>query len=127
MMKVLRFKKSAAVNSAKDGYLEGVPATNNALFQVVTDNYDTKMSTPNNKLLCHCLATILTKNGDCIRKTTFPRLKKKDLASPIEEGNEAEISHYFGPKKPTMPSLPESNLDETFFLNTSSKSCQSLI
>ena len=73
------------------------------------------MSTPNNKLLYHCLATILTKYGDCIRKTTFPRLKKKDLASPIEEANEAEISHYFSPKKPPMPSLPKSNLDETFF------------
>ena len=49
--------------------------------------------------------------GDCIRKTTFPRLKKNDLASPIA----AEISHYCGPKKPPMPSLPKSNLDETFF------------
>ena len=110
---VLRFKKSAAVNSAKDGYLQGVPTTNNELFQVVTDNYDTKMIILNNKLLCHCLTTILTKNWDCIRKTTFPCLKKKDLASPIEEANKAEISHYFGPKKPPMLSLPKSNLDET--------------
>ena len=112
---ILRFKKSAAVNSAKDGYLEGVPRTNDALFQVVTDNYDAKMSSQNNKLMCHCLATILTKNGDFMKpKTTFHRLKKKDLSSTIEEANEAEITHYFGPKQPPMPSLPQSNLDETF-------------
>ena len=38
---MFRFKKSAAVYSATAGYLQGVPKTN-SLFQVITDNYDTK-------------------------------------------------------------------------------------
>ena len=69
---MLRFKKSAAVNSANNSYLQGVPKMN-SLFQAITDNYDAKMHSQNNKLLCHCLATILTKNEDSmLPKTSFP-------------------------------------------------------
>ena len=46
--KVLRFKKSAAANSSKGGYLNGVPK-NNTLFQVISDNFDTEISSQNGK------------------------------------------------------------------------------
>ena len=40
---VLRFKKSAAANSSKGGYLNGAPK-NNTLFKVISDNFDTEIS-----------------------------------------------------------------------------------
>ena len=40
---VLRFKKSAAANSSKGGYINGVPK-GNTLFQVISDNIDTDIS-----------------------------------------------------------------------------------
>ena len=111
---LLRFKKSAAVHSAKAGHLLGVPDTG-SLLQVITDNYDQIMHSQNNKLLCHCLATIVTKNGDSnISKITFPRLKKADLPTPIKEENSVQISTYIGPKKPPMPSYSKPLPDEDF-------------
>ena len=86
---MLRFKKSAAVNSAKGCYLQGVPKTN-SLFQIITDN--AKMQSQNNKLLCHCLATVLTKNEDSmLSKTSFPRLKKMGVAMPVVDANYVQI------------------------------------
>ena len=73
------------------------------------------MSSQNNTLLCHCLATIVTKNGNAEPLTsTFPRLKKKEVSLPIKEENEVEVVVYYGPKKPPMPQLPPNNLPQEF-------------
>ena len=132
---ILRFKKSAAVNQQMlpiclfaylpncliaylpiclFAYLPGVPG-NNDLLQVITDNYDAIMHLHNYKLLCHCLAIILTRNGD--RPSSgikFPRLKKIDMLKPIDEANSVEISTYVGPKKPPMPAYVRKSLSEDF-------------
>ena len=111
---ILRFKKSAAVYSANAAYLQGVPE-NSALLQVITDNYDAIMHSQNNKLLCHCLATILTRNGDrpdAGRK--FLRLKKVDMTKPINEASSIEIATYIGPKKQSMPTYVRRRLNEEF-------------
>ena len=108
---VLRFKKSAAANSSNGGHLNGVP-TNNTLFQVISDNFDAEISSQNSKSQTHCLATILTKNPsptEDVPYTTFPRLKKKEMTSPIVDAYDAVLSVYDGPKKPRMV-CPESNL-----------------
>ena len=111
---MLRFKKSAAVHSAKAVYLQGVP-DNNSLFQVITDNYDAILHSQSNKLLCHCLATIVTRNGDRqTSETTFPRLKKTDMSNPINEANSVKISTYIGPKKPPMPLYSKQIPNEDF-------------
>ena len=62
---VQRFKRYAAVHSAKDDYLHGVPV-GNGIFQVITDNFNKEMNSKNNNLLWHCLETILTKNEECV-------------------------------------------------------------
>ena len=111
---ILRFKRSAAANSANAAYLQGVPG-NNDLLQVITDNYDAIMHSHNNKLLCHCLANILTRNGD--RPSSgikFLRSKKIDMPKSIDEANSVEISTYIGPKKPPMPAYVRKSLSEDF-------------
>ena len=108
---VLRFKKSAALNSSKGGWVNGVPK-NNSLLQVISDNFDADISSQNGKSQTHCLATILTKTPDDDEDelcTTFRRVKKGEMSEPIPDAFEAKLSIYFGPKKPKMV-LPKKNL-----------------
>ena len=110
---MLRFKKSAASYFANLPYMPSIPL-NDLLLQIITDNYDTVMHSQNNKLLCHCLATIVTRNGEKTTELTFPRLKKKQMSEPIKEANAVEVSTYIGPKKPPMPAYEKKSLDEEF-------------
>ena len=57
---VLRFKKSAAVSAAVYSRLQGISDARHGLVQVVVDNFDTDISSPNGKLSTHSLAMIVT-------------------------------------------------------------------
>ena len=45
---MVRFKKFAAANSSKGGYVNGTPK-NNTLFHVISDNFDSEISSKNDK------------------------------------------------------------------------------
>ena len=52
---------------------------NNTLFQVISDNFDTEVSSQNGKSQKYCLVTILTKTPNLredLPHTTFRQLKK---------------------------------------------------
>ena len=84
------------------------------LLHVVTKKYDTKMSSQISRLRFYSLATILTKNGQCLPQMLIPPLRKQEMTVSPTYSEDVNIIHYFGPKKPPMPSVPEVNLNDTF-------------
>lgn len=56
---ILRFKKSAALAAAHDLTEQGISDVQQGLVQVVSDNFDTDISTPNGKTSTHSLAMII--------------------------------------------------------------------
>ena len=56
---LLRFKSSAAVAASADMVKQGISDANDGLIQVVADNFDTDISSPNGKLSTHSLAMII--------------------------------------------------------------------
>ena len=132
---VQRFKKSATVHSAKSNSFHGV-SQNEQLFQVVDDNYDTEMSSQNNKLVCHSLATIFRKNGEYPSQMLIPSLKTQEmtvlLTEPeiiniilqemtvlLTEPEIINIIHYFGQRN--LPCLAFPKLISTILLSICSK------
>ena len=61
--KLLCFKKSAAVAAAVDPSQQGISDARQGLIQVVADNFDCDISSPNGKLSTHSLAMIITQPG----------------------------------------------------------------
>ena len=58
--KLLHFKKSAAVAADVDPNQQGITDARQGLIQVVADNFDCDISSPNGNLFTHSLATIIT-------------------------------------------------------------------
>ena len=111
-----RFKKSAAANFSKGDYLNGVQ-TNNTIFQVISDNCDTGISSQKGKSQTYCLATILAKTSN-LRKdlphTTFRQLKKEEITISTNDACVAELLVYDGLKKTEIVN-PEINLPTDVF------------
>ena len=77
---MLGCKKSAIANFSKVDYLNGVPK-NNTLFQVISDNFDTEISSQNGKPQTYCHAAILTKTPNLredLPLTIFNGLKRRN-------------------------------------------------
>ena len=72
------------------------------------------MSSQNNKLICHSLATILTKNRESPSQIMILRLKKHEMTASLIEPEDVNINHYFGPRKPPMLCVLEVNLSDIF-------------
>ena len=89
---LLRFKSSVAVAASADPVKQGISDANNCLTQLVVDNFDTDISFPNGKLSTHSLAMIIiqpTHEDDTPPNETIPRLKKSEMAKPIEDEQES--------------------------------------
>lgn len=67
-----------------------------------------EMSSLNNKLVYHSLST--TRPSQML----IPRLKKQKMTISLIEPENVNIIHYFGRKKPSMPCVPEVNLNDIF-------------
>ena len=104
-----RFRRSAAVQGAKEKLLAGLSDYSlGGLVQIIIDNFDTQISSQNCRIQCHCMAMLATQyqahvsdENDMEQGTTFPRLSKEQMKQPI--ACETPITQYRGPKKPDMP------------------------
>ena len=106
---LLRFKKSAAAAAIVDPCHQGISDAKHGMVQVIADNFDVDISSPNGKLSTHSLAMIVTqvRNDDETNdKEHIPRLKKEDLQQPLDDGQGDEIAPYHGQKTPPMPGVP---------------------
>ena len=93
----LRFKTSAAVSAASDVVKQGISDAK----QIVSENFDSDISSPNGKSSTHSLAMIIMQpaGGDePLVGYTIMRLRKRELNTPIL--NDHELLGYNGPKKP---------------------------
>ncbi|KAJ8021891.1 hypothetical protein HOLleu_39220 [Holothuria leucospilota] len=103
---LLRFKSSAATAASADLVKQGVSDAGDGLIQVVADNFDADISSPNGKLSTHSLAIIImqsTGDHDNSMNETIPRLKKSEMSKSIEERQENETEIVTCPKKPPIP------------------------
>ena len=111
---VRRFRKSAAIvavidarESCPDGYVRG-------LIQVLADNFDLDLHTPNGKAATHSLAIIETypmfnHNNDSQESDEFERVKWEQMSDPIP-GNEFPITHYNGAEEHPLVQVPQAEL-----------------
>lgn len=114
---LLRFKRSSAV--AK--YLQQcgerqIPVQVDTLVQIIIDNFDAELSSPNGLVSTHELALIETHSrvpSDTI-DDTIPRINKTDMSKPIWS-EEDDIVPYDGPCKPIPPPLMPNKLPNDFF------------
>ena len=85
---ILRFKKPAAVVSAKDPSINGISSAESGLVQPIVDNCDAGIHSPNGKLSTHSLAMILTQPSTPGNETdadTIERLNHCDVKLTINE------------------------------------------
>ena len=74
-----RFKISAAAHEDSEK-----PKVAKHLIQVISDNFDCDVSTPNGLKQTHALATIVcTKDENTLENTEIPRLKQSALPSDL--------------------------------------------
>ena len=113
---LLRFKRSSAVAKytqmccQRQNPVEG-------LVQVIVDNFDAELSSPNGLVSTHELATIEThsKTPSYTVSTTIPRISKNAMTIPIGFEEEDDIILYTGKEKPVPPPLPPLDLpDESY-------------
>lgn len=103
---VLRFKHSAAKATTMEPSLPGLSTSSSSLVQVIADNFDADISSPNGKSSIHSLAMLLTQPDsnhefETVQRETIRRAKKEDMGEPLEY--DVEVQRYNGPKKPPMP------------------------
>ena len=83
---VLRFKSSAAVAASTNPANQGISDAKDGLIQIVADNFDSDISSPNGKLSTHSMAMIImqpTRNSDKPQCETIPRLKKNEVPKTL--------------------------------------------
>ena len=100
----LRFKASAAIAADMQIDLRGLVNADKGLIQVVTDNFDSNVSSQNGLISTHSLAVLLTVRDQeevTEAETKLRRLSREELKNPISQ--EVEVQRYQGPKKPPMP------------------------
>ena len=104
---VLRFKSSAAHAAAKSKERLGIARSDDGLVQVVADNFDANISSPNGLQSTHALAILLTQthqqddHHDAQNSNKIKRLKKTEMSDEVTP--EVPVQHYEGSKKPQMP------------------------
>lgn len=112
---VLRFKKSAAIAKDTDIQDQGISHASVGLVQVVADNFDATLSTPNCVGSTHCLAMIAiqpTSEMTQQDKTQFERVKKGEMPSLRVADHDEYAKFNLLEKKPKMPKVPCQNLSE---------------
>ena len=107
---VVRFKKSAARASYADTRLQGISDSSNGLIQIIADNFDADISSPNGKLSTHALAMIAIqpsegqsqeKGEECIRRIT-----KQEMSQQLPADDNLLNITYNCSKKPDMIAVP---------------------
>ena len=107
---ILRFRKSAAMAATELTHLSGISSAESGLVQVVADNFDTDISSPNGKLSTHSLAVLMTQKAQINESSETEQIrciKWEEMSTPIKY--EMPIERYNGPKKPEMPETFRSN------------------
>ena len=115
---ILRFKKSAAVSAADDPSQQGISDAKSGLVQIVVDNFDAEIASPNGKASTHSLAMIIMQPQAADEeefKGTIRRLRKNEVSQPLANENELLLG-YNGPKEPSMPCIPMPSLAENFLM-----------
>jgi hypothetical protein len=112
-----RFKKS----SAKAKYTQMCNKRDqqtkvDGLVQIIVDNFDASLSSPNGLVSTHDMATIETYSTPPTEegRGTIPRISKTDMSSPICNEEEDEIIPYVGSEKPLPPDMPPPNLPDAY-------------
>ena len=114
-----RFKRSAAKAASQDISLQGIPSTANGMVQIVADNFDADISSPNGKLSTHSLAMIMMqpqKEGTEHEHDTILRISKEEMSVPIEcidDQDASQLQIHCSPSKPPMPCIPAAKLTKT--------------
>ena len=110
---VLRFKSSAAVAASTNPANQGISDAKDGLIQIVADNFNSDISSPNGKLSTHSMAMIVmqpTRNSDKPQCETIPRLKKNEVPKTLMDEQDYYSQNFIHRKKPSMPALTTSNL-----------------
>jgi len=105
------FKQSSAVAASRYHESHGIANHQDGLIQVIADNFDTDIHSPNGKLSTHSLAMIVTQpsRNNEIEEDTIPRLSHKHKHNDMDDDDKDEsnlASHYVVDKKPAMPDIP---------------------
>ena len=115
---LLRFKQSSAVGK----YLQICsqrrnPVSVEGLVQVIVDNFDAELSSPNGLVSTHELATIETHSKPLTDKVpgTIAHIRKTDMTNPICFEEDDDIIIYNGTEKPLLPPLPPHDLPDEYF------------
>ena len=85
---LLRFKKSVVVAAAKDLAEQGISDAKHGLVQVVSDNFDTDISSPNGKASTHSLEMIVmqpTCDNHPSSNPAIRRLQRYEISQAIQE------------------------------------------
>jgi hypothetical protein len=130
---VLRFKKSAAVAAQKDQEVLGISDAKKGLVQVVADNFDAEISSPNGKQTTHALAMIMlqpSSESEIQVEECIPRLKFDERTRPLiaEAVMDNIPSDFVFQKNPQMNKIPAGRLPEDFVMrqNVSAKRASQL-
>ena len=85
--------------------------------QVIVDNCDVELSSPNGLVSTRDMATIETHSKSPVEPVpdTMPRFSKAEMSNPICFDGEHEIIPYSARKKPLPPSLPQHDLPDEYF------------
>lgn len=106
---VLRFKSSAAHNTADLTKVQGIFKAEDGLIQTVIDNYDANISSLSGLKSTHALAMLMCQSqadpatNEEDEEHRIPRVSKANMKLPDDETN---IHHYNGLKHPGMLDVP---------------------
>jgi hypothetical protein len=115
---VLRFKRSSAVAKYMQICRERRrPVTVEGLVQVIVDNFDAELSSPNGLVSTHDLAILETQSQAPAEPVSaiIPRISKSEMSNPICPEEEDEIIPYIGADKPPPPALLQPDLPAEYF------------
>ena len=102
-----RLRTSSAKFANDNIYHINLPL-NDSLVQIVVDNFDLDLCTPNGKAQTHSLGVIVTKNESPLSEfkkvTDIPRIRHTERRDAIEF--QVEVKRYQGPKNPEMNLFP---------------------
>lgn len=113
---VMRFKKSAAHASYSDAGLQGLSDAGDGLIQIVADNFDADISSPNGKLSTHALAMIViqpsAKSPEKSPEKHIRRIKKEEMSQKLPEDDETLDLVYQCTQKPVMNEVPQPQVSQ---------------
>ena len=113
---VLCFKKSAAVAAIVDPCKQGISNESQGLIQVIADNFDADICSPNGKVSTHFLAMIITETGcndSSYIQNDIKCLQKEELKEVIDDGQSDNYMQYHGQKNPMMSKVLTKSQDSS--------------